>query len=142
MKNYKLLLYTIIILLLSNVPPLNFIFKLLSGDSIVPGMSENFYVTKDLNYIYEGSLGDTLKNPCYRKYKEISTKSSHTLYRLQKIEPWRFWRWGEYITEEKWRQPYISVSEKELKQALLSFSNIYQPANGTLSCSQFPKSSE
>jgi hypothetical protein len=139
MKNYKFFVYIFIFIVLSNLPPLNFFFKLFSGDSIVPGMSESLYITKDLEYIYQGNLGDTLNNSCYKQYKNISPMSSHTLYRLQMIEPWKFWRWSDYLTEEKWRQPYVSVSDQKLKQSFLFFSRAYQSQNGTFSCNQFDK---
>lgn len=137
MKRYRFLIYTFIVLLLSNIPPLNSIFKFVSGDSLVPGMSESLYITKDFKYIYQGDLKDTLKNSCYRQYKEVSSLSNHTLYRFQAISPWKFWKWGDYLTEEKWQQPYINVSEEELKQALLFFSKSYNSPNGTISCTDF-----
>ncbi|ADB38079.1 hypothetical protein [Spirosoma linguale] len=136
MTKMRALTFVLVLIFLSNVTPLNSILKIVSGDTIVPGMSESFYITKDLKYIYQGNLSDTLKNSCYIQYKALSPASGTNLYRLQPIEPWKFWRWKEYLFEEKWKQPYQNVSERELKQALYSFSKAYQSPDGTLSCSQ------
>lgn len=130
------LIFIVVLLCMSNMPPLNFILRVFSGDTLMPGMSERFYISKDLRYVYQGDLSDTLTNACYIQYKALSPSSSHKLYRLQLIEPWKFWKWKEYLVDEKWKQPYQHVSERELKQALDFFSKAYQSPDGTLSCSQ------
>lgn len=134
MKNYKFFVIIFVFFLLSNFPPINTFFRVVSGDSLVPGMSESFYITKDLNYLYQGSLSDTLQNSCYKQYKIQFPESNHTLYRLQPIQIWKFWRWSEYLVDEKWRQPYVEISDSQLKQSMIFFSKKYQSSNGTLLC--------
>ena len=138
MKKYKPLIYVLVIIILSNLPPLNFFFRVFGGDSIVRGTSESLYVTKDLKYQYQGYLKDTLKNDCYRQYRAKYPMSNPTLYRLQPLELWKFWNWGEYLIKEKWRQPYKNVSYEELKEADLFFNKAYDSPNGTLDCETFP----
>lgn len=108
MKKYKPSLYLLLFIILSNLPPLNVFFRIFGGDSIVQGSVESLYVTKDLKYIYGGKIKDTLQNYCYRQYRAMYPLSNPTLYRLQPIEPWKFWRWGEYLLKEKWHQPFCN----------------------------------
>ncbi|AEI49954.1 hypothetical protein [Runella slithyformis] len=138
MKKYKSLFYTLVIIIMSNLPPLNFFFRVFGGDSIVRGSNESLYVTQDLKYIYGGKIGDTLKNDCYRQYRAKYPMSNSTLYRLQPLVLWKFWNWGEYLTNEKWRQPYTHVSDKDLKEAMFVFSKTYDSPNGTLDCETYP----
>ncbi len=138
MKKYKPFLYLLLFIILSNLPPLNAFFRIFGGDSIVRGTNESLYVTKDLKYQYQGYLKDTLQNYCYRQYRAMYPLSNPTLYRLQPIEPWKFWRWGEYLIKEKWRQPYRYVSHRELEEADLFFSKTYDSPSGTLGCETYP----
>lgn len=130
MKKYKSLIYILVIIILSNLPPFHIFFKLFSGDIIVPGLNDDLYVTKDLKYHYQGYLKDTLKNDCYRQYRVLFPNSNPTLYRIQPIQLWKFWRWGQYLLEEKWRQPYRYVSDKEMKEADLFFNKTYHMPDG------------
>jgi hypothetical protein len=138
MKKYRSFIYILVFIILSNLPPFNFFFRFLLGDSIVRGTDESLYVTKDLKYQYQGYLKDTLKNYCYRQYRVLYPMSNPTLYRVQPIEPWRFWRWRQYLLEEKWTQPYRYVSDKEMKEANLFFNKTYDSPNGTLGCETYP----
>lgn len=133
MKKYKSLIYILVIIIMSNLPPLNFFFRFFSGDSIMPVVYDNLYVTQDLKYQYQGYLKDTLKNDCYRQYRALFPKSNPTLYRVQPLELWRFWRWGQYLLEEKWRQPYRKVSEQEMKEADLFLNKTYNMPDGMCS---------
>lgn len=132
MRATKVILATLLFIVLCNLPPLHFFMLLISGDTIVPGTSDYLYVTPDLKYVYGGSLGDLSSNSCYQDY--IRLNGSHTLHRLQKIEPWRFWRWGDYLLNEKWRQPYLEISLDELHKAMHQFAATYGASDGTLKC--------
>lgn len=134
MKKYKSLIYILIFIILSNLPPLHVFFRIFGGDSIVRGGYESLYVTQDLKYRYQGYLKDTLKNDCYRQYRALFPKSNPTLYRLQPLEPWKFWNWGEYLVLEKWWQPYRKASYEEMKEAELFFNKTYYSPNGTIDC--------
>lgn len=138
MKKYKSLIYILVFIILSNLSPFHIFFRLFSGDSIMTVGYDNLYVTKDLKYQYSGYLKDTLKNYCYRQYRLLYPMSNPTLYRVQPLELWRFWRWGEYLTKEVWRQPYKHVSYKELKDADLFFNKSYDSPNGTFDCETYP----
>ena len=138
MKKYKSLIYILVIVILSNLPPLNFFFRLFGGDSIMRVGYDTLYVTQDLKYQYQGSLKDTLQNDCYRQYRALFPNSNPTLYRIQPIQPWKFWRWGQYLFDEKWRQPYRQVSHKEMKEAELFFTKSYNSPSGTLGCETYP----
>ena len=133
MKKYKSLIYILIFIVLSNLPPLNFFFRVFGGDSIVRGSNESLYVTQDLKFHYQGYLKDTLTNDCYRQYRALFPQSNPTLYRLQPLELWKFWNWGEYLLEEKWRQPYKNVSYEALKKADVFFNKTYHMHDGMCS---------
>jgi hypothetical protein len=131
MKKYRLLLALVFFVLLSNYPPLNFFMRLMGGDSIKTVASDNLYVTADLNSIHQGPLSDSLKNVCYNQYRATYKSADNTLYRIQKIELWKFWNWVDYLSEEKWKQPYKNVSSDELKLAMSRFSKTYATIDGT-----------
>lgn len=129
-KKYKSLIYIVVMIILSNLLPLNFFFRFFGGDSIMIVGYDTLYVTQDLKYHYEGDLKDTLKNDCYRQYRVLFPNSNPTLYRVQPLQPWKFWRWGQYLIEEKWRQPYRYVSDKEMREADLFFTKTYHIPSG------------
>jgi hypothetical protein len=137
MKKYKSLIYILFFFILSNLPPLNAFFRVFLGP-IKPIGLESLYVTQDLKYLYGGNIEDTLKNDCYRQYRALFPKSNPILYRVCPLEPWKFWRWGEYLTKEVWRQPYRYVSDKDLREAKIFFYKVYDSPNGTLSCETYP----
>lgn len=134
MKKYKSFIYLLVIIVFSNLPPFQVFFELFSGDSIVPGIVDDLYVTKDLKYIYGGRIKDTLTNDCYRQYRALYPMSNPKLHRTQPIQPWKFWHWGEYLIKEKWRQPYRHVTYKEMDKAFAFFYKAYDSPNGTLDC--------
>jgi len=132
MRATKVSLATLLFVVLCNLPPLHFFMFLISGDAIVPGTSDYLYVTPDLEYVYGGSLANLSSNSCNQDYVRLN--GNNTLHRLQKIEPWRFWRWGDYLLNEKWRQPYLEISPNELNKAIRRFAARYGASDGTLRC--------
>lgn len=132
MKATKVILSIFLFVVLCNLPPLHFFMLLISGDAIVSGSMEYTYITSDLKFVHEGSLANLSSNNCYQDY--IRLNGNHTLHRLQKIEPWRFWRWGDYLLNEKWRQPYLEISPDELNKAMHQFAVVYGASDGSLRC--------
>ena len=132
MRTLKVITATFLFVALCNLPPMNFLMRLITGDSIVPGVSENMYITADLKYVYQGDLADLSSNRCYKEY--CSTSGNNILYRIQKIEIWKFWRWADYLLDEKWRQPYLPLSLSDLKKAMYESSQHYGARDGTLRC--------
>jgi hypothetical protein len=51
-----------------------------------------------------------------------------TIYRLFKINPLKFWRWGEYIFNWRYRLPYTDWKKIEARRGhgILKYSNSFQ----------------
>jgi hypothetical protein len=137
MKIIKYISILVFFIALSNVGPLKIILTLLTNEPIVPGLDESIYITKDKKYIYSGAITDTLKNSCYIQYKSYYPNTPHTLYRIQPIKIWKFWHWAEYIYEEKWKQPYLDISDKELENIFKFWRVRYNSPNGTIDCRDY-----
>ena len=117
---------------LSNIVPLYPIFRLV-GDGVLVEPLEIDYITKDRSYVYTGGwLKDTLKDPYYKRYLLLHPHADRILYRVRPIEAWRFWRWRDYLTEERWRQPYLKVDVDSVWRIFKNFSTIYEPYEGSL----------
>jgi hypothetical protein len=123
-------LYFVLFIGITNLTPVKIMLMLFTGDSIVPGMNESYYLTADKKYIYQGNLSDTLKNSCYKEYVRLYPHNSHTLHRIQPIIWWRFWRWGEYLVREKWHQPFLKITDKELTKTEEDFGSLFSVLDG------------
>jgi len=134
MKKHKSIIFILCFIVLSNFPPMNGIFGFFLGDPLKPVSYDHLYVSKDLKYKYYGDIKDTLQNDCYKQFRLLFPTSDPTLYRVQRIELWKFWRWGKYMTEERWRQPYRKVSDEKMKEADLFFFKTYRSPDGTYDC--------
>jgi hypothetical protein len=112
MKKYtKYSILFLLFVVISNVNPLQSLFKLFAEGILIEGPSEYYYSTKDKAFIHNGWLEAAENSPEFNRYKLTHPKSDWTLYRIDPIPFWKFWRWGEILTEEKWQQPYLEVSK-------------------------------
>ena len=113
-KRFKRILLILLVIVLSNLPPLHF-FCVFIGESghIIDGFDQ--YVTKDKKYAFEGGLRYLEQSPYYPKYKKMYPNADHTLYRIEPIRVWRFWRWREYLTSTKWKQKYMEIDASEYR---------------------------
>src|SRR5689334_20343829 len=97
----KRILLLIAIIILINIPPLNWI----SGhDDILYSNANGRFTFDEVNMSgrnYELCLVN------FEAYKKSHTKDT-VLYRINKINILKFWRWGDYLTKEKYRLPYKS----------------------------------
>ncbi|GAA4405394.1 hypothetical protein GCM10023187_23700 [Nibrella viscosa] len=91
-------------------------------------------MTRDHKYMYQEALRDTLQNPCYVQYVTQNPTADHTLCRIVPLQSWKIWRWGEYLVEEKWRQPYLEVTYEDIKKAIDYFNKAYHNPTGTITC--------
>lgn len=130
MKRYIKWVIPFAFLLISNVSPFKNFYKFFVEGVIVQPLGINTYLTKDLKLVYDGYLKDTLKNTCYVQYTRMFPHHSHTLYRTSSIELWKFWRWGEYMFDEKWRQPYLLASSNDFHEAARFTADAYHTKNG------------
>jgi hypothetical protein len=130
-KFAKPLLYLLIFIGLSNVVPLYHVFRFV-GDGVLVQPLESDYITKDNVFVYSGWLKDTLKNPYYKRYILLYPQADRTLYRVRSIEIWRFWRWRDYLTEERWWQPYLKTDLDSIHYKSTSFVKIYNPYYGSI----------
>ena len=65
----------------------------------------------------------------WKRFKEENNGSNDTLtYRLFKINPLKFWRWGEYIFNWRYRLPYANWADIEKRRGygILKYSNSFQ----------------
>ncbi len=87
----------------------------------------NYYVTKDKKLV-TGALNnhyyksDYDRYNYYLTYRKENPDADTTLYRIESKYFYRFWRWREYMTEPKWKQPYMEMSFVEWNKI---FNNMY-----------------
>ena len=122
----------VVFIFLSHFPPLYGGFRLFGDGVLVPGFIENEYITQDTAYVYCCKLNEVDANPYFKRYKLLNPHGDFTLHRLQPIQPWKFWRWYEYVTNKKWRQPYMDVPYDMVHERFESFGKKYEPYYGSL----------
>jgi hypothetical protein len=108
----------IFIMLCNIIPALNNISIFLGEGKFIDNGYER-YITKDKRLVtmsLEGLKNKVSDNPeeyYYSEYRKSYLNSDATLYRIDPIYFFRFWRWREYLFAPQWRQPYFSMSENE-----------------------------
>ena len=120
----------LIFICLSNIPPLYHFFHLIGDGVLVEPLSSD-YITKDKIYVYGGWLKDSLSDPYYKRYRLLYPHNDPTLYRVHPIQPWKFWRWRDYLTEEKWRRPYLKIDYADVRKIFYKFGQDYNPYEGS-----------
>ena len=109
----------IIFLVLFNIP--NFILRDLfilffEGKFIETG-TDTCYITKDRRFPTQSfTIWKDYNSSNYRyyaAYRKAYPKADTTLYRINPLLLYRFWRWAEYLISPHWKQPYMEMSYKE-----------------------------
>lgn len=107
MKSKTYIKYFILIVVLSNTPPIKSIISL--------GLDEKHY-----RYSNNDGTRTFISNPykgkefLYKKYfsgknlLDLYPGADTTVYRLYKKDFWAFWRWGEYVYDKRYTLPYKS----------------------------------
>lgn len=97
----KLLIGLAVIVVLTNLPPLNYFL-----------ITRYTYSNADGSFTYneEGGKGKSFKG-CKRMYgyflQDHPNVSNKQLYRTFKLQPWKFWEWYQYIfRNERFTLPY------------------------------------
>ncbi len=116
MKKRKMIWITIIavfVILSNTVPPLNNIIRIIGEGNLY---DFDHYITLDKKLatssiqIYDTTISN---NEYYWAYRRTYPNVDSTLYRIEPILFYRFWRWAEYIYDPHWQQPYMEMSIQE-----------------------------
>ena len=102
----KIAIILIIFLVVINIPPV----KYLTGpDDILYSNANGTFTFNEANYA--GRNYELCKDN-FLAFKSINSKDT-LLYRINQINILKFWRWGDYLTKEKYKLPYKAWKEIE-----------------------------
>ena len=95
----------ILIIVMSNLPPINFFWQ------------DNYsYQNKDGSFRYTEQPGKALDYNVgkirFERFKKMNPDNPHkTLYRTFTLKPWRFWEWWQMIRHiERFNLPYYPIA--------------------------------
>ncbi len=123
MKNK--IIYFILFLVLSNIPPLRFIYKVAFDKTFYK------YSNADASFTVQDYLGKehsgiySIRSGFSNYLQKYPSTKNKILYRLFWRNPLCFWRWAEYIFVDEYKLPYKNWQEIE-KVRLPYKSNKYQ----------------
>lgn len=123
MKKYRTPLAITLFIILSNVAPLYPIFHWLIDGVLVEGALTATYITEDREFVYSGSVKDTLNDPYYKRYRLMHPNGNPKLYRHEPLHLWKFWRWRDYLTQEHFRHPYMKIERDEVSKIFRKTAN-------------------
>lgn len=117
-KIIKVGLIILFIVLANTLPPMRNMLIFFFEWRLYPDSDE--FVTKNKKFAYSGNIS-LVGNPIryrfekdyYSIYKKTFPNEDTILYRIEKINLLKFWRWGEYIFSPKWHRPHIEMSYAE-----------------------------
>ncbi len=115
MKIKKILIWFLLILVISNLPIINPILNLAidenhyrfsNGDGNITWKDDIFKSNPDYKNF------DSTSKVMLKVYKERASKDADTnFYRLFWKNPFCFWRWSSYFTDERYKLPYKNWQE-------------------------------
>lgn len=86
-----------------------------------------YYVTQDKKFVTEAlnleSINNSTNYRYYLAYRKAYPKADTTLYRINPLLLYRFWRWAEYLISPHWKQPYMEMSYKEWDKIMMQMWN-------------------
>jgi hypothetical protein len=97
----KILLLVVVILIVINVPPLKWVF---GQEDLLYSNSNGSFTFDEVN---NSGRNYKLCMDNFEVFKSIH-KENTLLFRVTPINILEFWRWGEYVTNEKYKLPYKS----------------------------------
>lgn len=106
----KVTLRILIIIIISNLPPVSFIFGFFARDKTLYG-SDYFYTSGSgafLSRRYFGLSGSGQFSEVLEKFESHKTQypADTILYRCFAKHPLKFWDWWIYLTDPKYQIPY------------------------------------
>jgi hypothetical protein len=108
---FKVLLGITIILLLSNIPPLQTVFKLFFDQSLY------HYSTKDGSAFFDENvfLGRVFKfkRVTVQEKRNRFPEADTIIYRNFEVNPFAFWRYRDYLYDERYTLPYLPLDEAD-----------------------------
>ena len=122
----KKIIYIILFIILSNIPPLSFIYKIAFDQTLYK------YGNSDASFTVQDHLGKehsgvfSIKGGFDNYLHEYPLTNNKILYRLFWRNPLCFWRWMEYIFSDEYKLPYKNWEEIEKTRLPYSKSNKYQ----------------
>jgi hypothetical protein len=98
----------LIIVIVTNIPPVNGIIGAILNDGLYRYSNETGSYTKSEMQLFNSKVyygQKTIYKPC------MTTTGDSILYRLFSKNPLKFWNWGEYFYRKKYELPYKSWKE-------------------------------
>lgn len=119
MNMKKIIITSVLIILLINIPPLSWFTKIFYEDYTYSSYNGMFFYQE---YQMKGSNF----NGCKSQFEDYKKNNAHIkdkqLYRTFTLKPWRFWEWHEWVVHYKrFMLPYISeeqILENRKKEGL------------------------
>ncbi|MCS3801060.1 hypothetical protein [Niastella sp. OAS944] len=108
----KVIILIIIVVVLSNLPPLKWI---VGPDDILYSNASGSFTFNELNY---AGRNYQLCIVNFEAFKSVH-KEDTLLFRITPINIFKFWRWNEYLTNDKYKLHYKSWKEIETKRGPL-----------------------
>ena len=107
-KPTKRVLYILLFFVWSNFFPLQGVLIFFcEGFAVFPPLDH--YITADKKFVHGGHLSNAPNNVMYLRYLQQYPNADHTLFRVESMRWYRFWRWRDYLTDVKWKAPYIET---------------------------------
>ncbi|MCE7041608.1 hypothetical protein [Dyadobacter sp. CY312] len=101
----KILMPTLLILLLSNLPIISEILSVILYATVAPPFC---FSTKDLKFEDCGGIDKIKLSADYATYKSQFPGADHTLYRVNREREWKyFFMWRIFLTDPNWKVPYM-----------------------------------
>ena len=116
------ILIIVVILLVSNTRPAKAVFQ-------AQGNSDCRYSNYNGSFTFEEMQFQSRDFAmCLRKFQEFKKQNNKDtiLYRLCKTDVLKFWRYGDYLSEEKFKLPYMSWKEIEARRGALTNKSAFQ----------------
>jgi hypothetical protein len=105
----KLCLIVLVVVILTNVPPIKWV---IGQEDLLYSNASGTFTFAEMNF--------TSRNykMCMNKFHmfKAENKKDTVLYKLEPVNPLKFWRWGDYLTKEKYRLPYKHWEEIEARR--------------------------
>jgi hypothetical protein len=113
-KPVKFSVGIIFFLVVSNIPPMQTIFKLLFDQKLY------YYSTKDGSALFDENifLGRVFhfRRSTTKSFNETYPEADTIIYRNFKPNPFAFWRYRDYIFDERYTLPYFPLEEARKKR--------------------------
>lgn len=102
----KIVLFIVLLVIIINLPPAKWLF---GQDDLFYSNANGTFTFDEVNYTGR-NYKLCLEN--FQAFKSINKKDT-LLFRITPKNVLKFWRWGDYLTKEKYKLPYKPWTEIE-----------------------------